>query len=442
MLCTSVSLCGMSTPGSNRAGLTPSPEGRPWRGSLAATLAGPAGVRSEATWGDPTGETPATSPVILPPAVHRQALAPSGAVALVPVYRALQVLTWSAGQLPLTVERGGRVLSGAEVPALIRRPSLEYTRTEFIEQCVTSLAVSGNLFIHKITGAGSETVALEVLPADHVTITYDRKRPIHRRARYHYDGTEYTPEQMIHETLFRMPGEPRGLGPIQAARNEISGAVDVRDYSAKWFSETGQPAGVLTTDQALSPEDAKATRNAWNRLNADGSPMDETANPSRVRVLSKGTHYEPLMLNPTDAQWLESRKFSVTEIARLFGIPSSLMLAPTDGTSMTYQNVEQEWIGYVRFTLMGYLRKIEEALSLDSITAHGQTVRFNVDALLRTDTKSRYDAHRIALSPDGFATLDEIRELEGLPPLTEAQRAEITARRTTAAARTQEIPAP
>lgn len=81
---------------------------------------------------------------------------------------------------------------------------------------------------------------------------------------------------------------------------------------------------------------------------------------------------------------------------------------------MTYSNIEQDWIGFVRFTLTKYLRKIEEALT--TFTPRGQTVRFQISALLRSDTLTRYQAHQIALSA-GFMTLNEVRAIESLPPL-------------------------
>ena len=88
---------------------------------------------------------------------------------------------------------------------------------------------------------------------------------------------------------------------------------------------------------------------------------------------------------------------------------------------MTYSNVEQDWIAFVRFTLMGYLRPIENALT--DLTVRGQSVRFNFEALLRTDTKTRYEAHEIALRAK-FKTVDEVRAIEGDAPLTADQRAE------------------
>ena len=124
--------------------------------------------------------------------------------------------------------------------------------------------------------------------------------------------------------------------------------------------------------------------------------------------------YAPIFISPKDAQWIEARQFTTTEIARLFGVPASLMLTGVDGNSQTYSNVEQEWIAFTRFTLTQYLRKIEEALT--ALAPLGQTIRFNIEGLLRSDTLTRYQAHQIAIST-GFETINEAREIEGRPPL-------------------------
>lgn len=130
-------------------------------------------------------------------------------------------------------------------------------------------------------------------------------------------------------------------------------------------------------------------------------------------------------------QFLETQQFTTTQMARLIGAPASIMLVAVEGTPETYSNVEQEWIGYVRFSLMKPLREIEEAFT--ELLPRGQVARFKIDNLLRTDTKTRYEAHAIALDPQrGWADEDEIRALEGMAPLTAQQREDRAARRTTA----------
>lgn len=348
-------------------------------------------------------------------------------LALIPVYRAIQVLTTAALQLPLVVERGGRKLTGPELPALIRKPSLEMDRSEFISQCVMSLALTGELFLQRIR-MGAEIVEVRILDPNTVTVTRDERT---RVKTFHIDGKKYTEDDVDHQALMRRPGALRGFGPIQAARTEVTAQADVRDYAGNWFRDSGHPSGILKTDQPLSPDEALRFRDQWNHYDRDKETFTDQdgSNPSRIRTLGKGLDYTPLFLNPKDAQWLEVRKFNVTDMARLFGVPSSLMLVSLDGNSLTYSNVEQEWLAFIRFTAMAYLRKIEEALS--HLTPLGQVVRFNIDALLRSDTNTRYQSYESGIR-SGWMDPDEARAHEDLPPLTEAQRARIAAANSTA----------
>lgn len=342
-------------------------------------------------------------------------------LALIPVFRAVQLMTTSAGQLPLTVERQGSTLTGGDLPALIRRPSLEMDRPDFIGQCVTSLMLTGELFVQRIR-QGTDVLELRVVPPAEVTLTRDERT---RVLTYHYAGQKWSSDDFDHQTMIRPVGQLRGIGPLQAARMELEGAADVRDYAGNWFNGSGHPTGILASDQPLSAEDAQLYRDQWNRydrdqhafLDADGS------NPSGIRVLGKGLSYTPIFLNPKDAQWLEARQFTITDVARLFGVPASLMLVALDGNSLTYSNVEQEWLAFVRFTLMTYVQKIEETLT--KLTPLGQRVKFNLEGLLRSDTKTRYQSYEIGIR-SGWLTADEARAHEGLPPLTAAQRATLT----------------
>ena len=160
--------------------------------------------------------------------------------------------------------------------------------------------------------------------------------------------------------------------------------------------------------------------------------------PRRAVAAPASLSPSPLTASLQLGDVIEAQQFDTLEIARIFGVPSSLMMTAIDGNSMTYSNVEQEWLGFVRFGLMAYLRKIEDALT--QLTPRGQTVRFNLDALLRSDTTTRYAAHRTALEA-GFLTRDEVRAIENLPPLTPAQRLEVEQQTTTTAPTTEELPA-
>ncbi|MGO2659592.1 phage portal protein [Mycetocola reblochoni] len=362
-------------------------------------------------------------------AIARQESAPGVAAALTlsTVYRAVQIHATAASQLSIKVERDG---FGVTTPSLVRQPCLSMSRSAWMEYLTTSLYTRGEAFLRVVrSGPGSRTPgqAVELIPVNPGEVGVHQHRSRNGDDlpdSYTWRGRTFTSSDMLHLKLLRIPGTVRGLGPIQAAAAEIRGALDARDYGASWLSETGIPEGVLTTDQELNATQAKQTKDNWYGIGPDGEPEPDH-DGRKVRVLGKGTRFEPLLLKPSEVQFLESQQFSTTQIARLFAIPASLMLAAVQGDSQTYANVSQYEIGYVRFGLMAALREIEEAVT--SVLPRGQEARVNLDALLRADTKTRYDAHKVGLDA-GFLDVDEVREIEGLPPLTDEQRARAAAR--------------
>lgn len=354
---------------------------------------------------DAAGSLAQVAPPPRPPALGD----PRGMIA---VYRAVQVITTACAQLPLIVERGGAILTGTQVPALIRQPDPRLGRSAWITHMVASLALHGNAYARIERDPGGAVLALRPLDPRKVWV---RVNPTTHALVFGADGTTLTRDDVFHAHLQPAAvSEPLGLGPVQAARADLAGAARIRDFAAQWFDGTGQPTGILTSD-AATYEDAVRVRNAWNGLDEKGERVDQSMNPSGIKVLPRGFQYSPLAISPKDAQWVEAQEFSILQVARLFGVPSTLMLAAPQGGSMTYSNVEQDWISFTRFSLMAYLRPLEEALS--DVAARGQDVRFNLDALLRSDTKTRYDAYAVALA-NGFMTVDEVRALENRDPIT------------------------
>lgn len=362
------------------------------------------GVRQMRTAGEVTG--------IIPPvrSVSRVHVSDRSALALGDVFRTVQILTTSTGQLSLAAERQGTVTS--RPAAIVRRPDLNMSRSEWLAVVVMCLAFTGNAYLFKQRGPDGSVINLPILNPRSVHI---EEHPDTGRLTYWHDGDRYTDAEVEHiKFLPSLPGSHYGLGPMQAAQSSMRSSIDMNDYMGRWFTDTGQPTGILKSKNKLDPDTAHRIRNAWNGLDAEGKPIEQADNPTGIKVLDADTDYSAVLLSPKDALWLEAQNFTTVQLARLFGVPSSLMLVTLEGNSQTYSNVEQEWLSFVRFTLMGYLRPIEEALT--RCTPNGQTVRFNVETLLRTDTKSRYDAHAIALHY-GFMTVNEVRSLEGLPPI-------------------------
>lgn len=132
-------------------------------------------------------------------------------------------------------------------------------------------------------------------------------------------------------------------------------------------------------------------------------------------LLPASITYTPIQVTPEDAQFIEAQRFSVEQIARFFRVPPEMVGAATSGSNVTYANVEQRGIDFLTYSIAPRLVRFEEALS--SLLAAPQVVKFNTAALLRTDLKSRYDAHAVGLS-NGFLTVDEVREIEDRAPIT------------------------
>jgi len=338
-----------------------------------------------------------------------RAVALGDALSLGAVYRAISIRSLSAKQISIKVEgRDGEIME--RTPLLIAQPDPDESRSRFVEKTSVSLDTNGNAFWRVIrkddADESSPVKVLRVLNPLDVVIDHTKRG---RVTGYQYQGRTYKPWQVKHLVAMPVPGMVRGLGPIQAAQVELRGALDTAEYGSDVLSSGDSPSGILKSDQIIDSDGAKKAKNAFR---------DGNGGKRGVVVLGQGLSYQQVYLSPRDAQFIESQQWSVTQVARLFGIPASLMLVTLSGESQTYANVEQDWLGFVRFSLMKTLQEIEEALT--SFLPRGSRAKFNIEALLRADTKSRYEAYESALRA-GWRTVDEIRELEGLTamPATE-----------------------
>lgn len=322
------------------------------------------------------------------------------------VYRAIFILGHTASQLPLSVWKNGTELGS--VPSLVSQPNLNVSQSAFVEETVNSLATSGNAY-WRIYKDGAKVINLEVLNPHNMYIDIDGETGEYTY-RYHGYGTpkQFSRHDIKHLSLMRVAGTPYGLGPIQSAQAELTGMVDVRDYAGNTFRQNAQPTGILKVNSELTPDMATAYKETWDNTNGG---------KRGTAVLGNGVDYQPMLLSPAAAQFLEVRQFDVTAVARLFGIPASKLLAEVNGNSMTYQNLEQANTDFVRDTLAAYLNEIEEALS--SLIPRGQEVRFNLDALLRADKQTRYATYSVGTGGKPFVTVNEVRAEEGLAPLPE-----------------------
>lgn len=357
-----------------------------------------------ATRSEPLPESPeGFAAQVAPPARSTTA---DGPTTIDAVYRGLQVIETGALQLSVDVWRTLRgITEPTDVPAIVAQPNVDDPGPVFYASTTVCLAARGNAYWHKTKGSDGSVINIDLLDPATVTVERDPKR---RQLWYHTPlrSDPFTRAEVSHLKLLRLPGELYGLGPLQAARRQLEGQVAMREYADNWFTDPGHVDALLKTEQQLTADQAKAYKAQW---------LEQQSMRNGPAVMGHGLDYKPLLLNPAELQWLEAQKFGVTGIARLLGIPSSYMLAPVEGANLTYKNQEQEDLALVRFTLMRYLREIELAIS--AVLPRTQEARFNVDALLRTDTLTRYQAHKIGLDA-GFLSVPEVRRTERLDPRT------------------------
>ena len=359
-------------------------------------------------------ESAAVPESIMPPS-RAHVLTSETAMRISTVYRAVEVLAIGVSQLGLDQWRGDRRTPAA---AIIVKPDTGTHRAAFLERTVVALALDGNAYWRILRDPKGNPVSLQELNPAEVSPVADRETG---KVVFHWRGLRLTPGDrlagdVVHLQKLRIPGREKGLGPIEAARAELTGAMQARDYASSWFEDGDVPSGILATDQVINADQAQLTKKLWAGWNPETEEYEPVGHG--VRVLGAGFKYDALQIKPADLQFLETQQFNTTQIARLFGTPASLMLAVVEGNSQSYSNVEQDWIAFTRFTLMAYLREIEEALS--SVIPYGTTVRFNVDALHRSDTLTRYQAHQVGITA-GFLTIPEVRAIEGLDPLEQTE---------------------
>ena len=319
------------------------------------------------------------------------------------LWRGVTLISDTIGALPIHAYRGDQRIE--PMPPILERPYPNETRIETMSAIAASLIIHGN-YIAVLGDIGANGYPESLYPVSASRVHVDR---IEGRLSYKINDELFDGERVMHIKNFAMPGQIVGVGIVAAQRQGIGSALAMQEYAAKYFDGGAQPTGILYSDNAdLSQDEADMLKAVWMRHY--GGTSREPA------VLNASTKFEQLSDNAKDSQLVESREFSLTEIANMLGLPGYYLGAPN--SSRTYSNVEQEQLQFLR-GITPLLTRIESAFT--DLLPRGQYAKFNTDALLRSDTLTRYQAHKIALE-SGFLTVDEVRsDFENRPPIGEPE---------------------
>jgi HK97 family phage portal protein len=319
------------------------------------------------------------------------------------LWRGITLISDTIGALPVHAYRGDVRIE--PIPSILERPYPNETRIETISAMAASLVIHGN-YIAILGDIGANGYPESIYPVSPTRVHIER---IAGRLTYKIADEIYEAERIMHIKNFTLPGQIVGLGVVAAQRQGIGSALAMQAYAAKYFDGGAQPTGILYSDNAdLTQDEADMLKAVWMRHY--GGTSREPA------VLNSTTKFQQLSDNAKDSQLVESREFSLTEIANMLGLPGYYLGAPN--SSRTYSNVEQEQLQFLR-GITPLLTRIEMAFT--DLLPRGQYAKFNTDALLRSDTLTRYQAHKIALE-SGFLTVDEVRaDFENRPPIGEPE---------------------
>lgn len=362
---------------------------------------------------DVTGETATRSGVMV--TVDR-------AMQLSAVSACVRLLAESIASLPLNVYRrradGGRtrVTNIPEYRLLHDEPNPLMTSFVWRETTAAHLLLWGNSFSVIQRGDGATPTALLPLLPQHVRVLKQSNGEL----AYHVSGLGMN--QVINQAdMLHIPGLAFdgmvGMSPIKYAAQSIGLGLAAEAYGAGFFGNSSIPSGFITTSMKLTPEQARAIGQRWAE-NYGASRSQGTA------VLDNGTEFKRVTIPPEEAQFIETRKFQLADIARWYRVPPHMI---GDLERSTFSNIEHQGLQFVTHTLRPWLVRLEQEITrkLFPSSTEGQPselyVEFNVEGLLRGDVKSRYEAYAIGRQW-GWLSTNDIRGRENLEPVADGDK--------------------
>ena len=325
------------------------------------------------------------------------------------VYACVRILAETIASLPFHTYR--YTLNGKEKAIehpiyylLHSEPNPEMTSFVFRETLMSHLLLWGNAYAQIIRDGRGRVLGLYPLLPNKVIVNRNQ----HGELVYQYEKEGQTYFLRSYEVL-HIPGLGFdgliGYSPIAMAKNAIGMAIATEEYGAKFFANGANPGGVLEHPGVV--KDPARIRESWNAV------YQGSSNAHRVAVLEEGMKFQSIGIPPEQAQFLETRKFQINEIARIFRIPPHMI---GDLEKSSFSNIEQQSLEFVMYTLDPWVVRWEQAIQRALFTENEKRqyfVKFNVDGLLRGDYQSRMNGYAVGRQ-NGWLSANDIRELENL----------------------------
>lgn len=325
------------------------------------------------------------------------------------VYSCVRVLSETLASLPLHVyentEVGSKKATQHSLYNLLHNePNSEMTSFIFRETLMTHLLLWGNAYAQIIRNDKGEVLGLYPLMPDKMSVDRDEDNRIY----YQYLTSSGERVTLSSQDVLHIPGLGFdglvGYSPIAMAKNAIGMSIAAEEYGAKFFSNGATPSGIL--EHPGTVKNAESLRESWTR-GFSGN------NSHKVAILEEGMKYTPISISPNEAQFLETRKFQINEIARIFRIPPHMV---GDLEKSSFSNIEQQSLEFVKYTLDPWVIRFEQAFNRRLLKDKEKDkfyIKFNVDGLLRGDYQSRMNGYAVGRQ-NGWMSANDIRALENL----------------------------
>lgn len=342
------------------------------------------------------------------------------------VYACVRILAEAVASLPLHVyeyqdDGGKKLVHDHPLYYLLHdEPNPEMTSFVFRETLMSHLLIWGNAYAQIIRDGAGRVLDLYPLLPDKMEVQRDDRGNIYYVYSRNSDENpmfkEYGNIKLKAEDVLHIPGLGFdgliGYSPIAMAKNAVGMTLACEEYGASFFANGANPGGVLEHPGVL--KDPSKVRESWN------SVYRGVNNAHKIAVLEEGMKYQQIGIPPEEAQFLETRKFQINEIARLYRIPPH-MVGDLDKSS--FSNIEQQSLEFVKYTLDPWVIRWEQSLQR-SLLLPGEKgkyfIKLNVDGLLRGDYQSRMNGYAVGRQ-NGWFSANDIREMENMNPIPDEE---------------------
>jgi HK97 family phage portal protein len=330
------------------------------------------------------------------------------AMRLTAVFACLRLLSEGIATLPLdTFIRSNGTRRPWPRPDYLNFGQPGLSRIDYLSQVMLSLLTDGNAYVLTPRRADGSIITLIVLDPARVVVSR-----VHGQLVYRCNNVKLDPiTELMHIKGMCLPGQIVGVSPIAYAAETVGVGLNAQRYGSSFFENGALASAVIETPDKFSDEAAKRFRDTWN------AGHEGVGNGNKIGVLTNGAKLTKVSIAPEEAQFLETRQFTVPDVARIYGVPPHLIADASNSTSWGSGLSEQN-LAFGQFSLRPWTERVEEGhgrlLTLDGLP--DVFMKLNMDAVLRASLKDRYESYQIAIEGE-FMVPNEARALEDMPPV-------------------------